>query len=211
VLLPYVGAAATVLLAVPLAVAALSLWRTIFSPEEKLPKSPALSFTLASVVGLLVLAAAVVALNLPGSSLQLVQFSMAGYGFDMLAVYGVFSFMMFGAIYFIVPRITNREWFSGRLINMHFFFSAYGIVAIAVGALFGGFIHGTAQEAWLQPWETVVAVVRPYAAVSTFAWCVILFANVFFFLHLALMWLRLDRFCPAKSAPDEAVEIAATH
>ena len=78
--------------------------------------------------------------------------------------------------------------------------------------MFGGFIHGTAQEAWLQPWETVVAVVRPYAAVATFAWCVILFANVFFFLHLALMWLRLDRFCPAFTKQDEDIEAeTATH
>jgi len=177
-----------------------------------MPKCPALSFTLAGVVGLLLLAVSAVALNLPGSSLNLVQFSLSGYGFDMLAVYGVFSFMMFGAVYFIVPRITNREWMSSRLINMHFFFSAYGIVAIAFGALFGGFIHGTAQEAWLQPWETVVDVVRPYAAVATFAWCVILFANVFFFLHLALMWLRLDRFCPAFTQQDADIEAeTATH
>ena len=206
VILPYLGAAATLLLAVPLAVAAVNLLRTAFCTEEKLPKCPALSFTLAGIVGLLLLAVSAVALNLPGSSLKLVQFSLSGYGFDMLAVYGVFSFIMFGAIYFIVPRITNREWMSGRLVNMHFFFSAYGIVAIAFGALFGGFIHGTAQEAWLQPWETVVDVVRPYAAVSTFAWCVILFANVFFFLHLALMWLRLDRFCAILAKPAAASE-----
>ncbi len=213
VFLPYLGAAATALLAVPMAIAAMNLLRTIFSGEEKPPKCPALSFTLAALVALLVLAGSAVALNLPGSSLQLVQFSLAGYGFDMLAVYGVFSFMMFGAIYFIVPRITNREWLSSRLINMHFFFSAYGIVAITFGALFGGFIHGTAQEAWLQPWETVVDVVRPYAAVSTFAWCVILFANVFFFLHLVLMWLRLDRLLPAtlKTVETPAIEPAASH
>jgi cytochrome c oxidase cbb3-type subunit 1 len=27
----------------------------------------------------------------------------------------------------------------------------------------------------------------------TFAWCLILFSNIFFFMHLALMWLRLGR------------------
>jgi cytochrome c oxidase cbb3-type subunit 1 len=193
VFLPYLGAAATALLAVPLATAAINILRTIFSTEEKLPKSPALHFTLAGLIGLLLLAVAAIALNLPGSSLQLTQFSIAGYGFDILAIYGCFSFIMFGAVYFIVPRITCREWLSSRLINMHFFFSAYGIVAIAFGALFGGFIQGSAQEAWLQPWETVTEVVRPYAAVSTFAWCVILFSNIFFFFHLALMWLRLGR------------------
>ncbi|MCX6874183.1 MAG: cbb3-type cytochrome c oxidase subunit I [Verrucomicrobia bacterium] len=193
VFLPYLGAAATALLAVPLATACVNILRTIFSSEEQLPKSPALHFTLAGLMGLLVLAVACIALNLPGSSLQLTQFSISGYGFDILAIYGCFSFMMFGAVYFIVPRITCREWLSSRLINMHFFFSAYGIVAITFGALFGGLLQGSAQEAWNQPWESVTAVVRPYAAVSTFAWCVILFSNIFFCLHLALMWMRRGR------------------
>ena len=209
VFLPYLGAAATVLLAVPLATAGVNILRTIFSAEEKLPKSPALHFTLAGLMGLLLLAVAVIALNLPGSSLPLTQFSIAGYGFEILALYGCFSFMMFGAVYFIVPRITCREWISSRFINMHFFFSAYGIVAIAFGALFGGFIHGSAQEAWLQPWETVTDVVRPYAAVSTFAWCVILFSNIFFFIHLAMMWLRLGRRGPNPTMLDSPAGLPA--
>ena len=209
VFLPYLGAAATALLAVPLATACVNILRTILSSEEKLPKSPALHFTLAGLMGLLLLAVAAIALNLPGSSLKLTQFSISGYGFEILALYGVFSFMMFGAVYFIVPRITCREWISSRFINMHFFFSAYGIVAIAFGALFGGFIQGSAQEAWLQPWEAVTDVVRPYAAVSTFAWCVIFFSNIFFFIHLALMWLRLGRRGPAPTLMEAVAEPAA--
>jgi cytochrome c oxidase cbb3-type subunit 1 len=193
VFLPYLGAAATVLLAVPLATAALNILRTIFTGEEKPAKSPALHFTLAGIFGVLLLAVAAIALNLPGSSLRLTQFSTSGYGFDILAIYGSFSFIMFGAVYFIVPRITRREWVSSRLINMHFFFSVYGMLAIAFGTLFGGFIQGGAQEAWIQPWESVTEAARPYAAVTTFAWCMILFANIFFFWHLALMWLGCGR------------------
>ena len=203
VFLPYLGAAATALLAVPLATAGINILRSIFSSEEKLPKSPALHFTAAGLLGVMVLAVAAIALNLPGSSLRLTQFSISGYGFDILAIYGCFSFMMFGAVYFIVPRITCREWISSRLINMHFFFSAYGIVAIAFGALFGGFIQGSAQEAWLQPWEMVTDVVRPYSAVSTFAWCVILFSNIFFCFHLAMMWLGLGRRDRLREPPHE--------
>jgi len=217
VFLPYLGAAATVLLAVPLAVASVNILRTIFSGEEKLPKSPALHFTLAGLMGVLLLAVAAIALNLPGrlqdpsgpAALKLTQFSISGYGFEILALYGCFSFIMFGAVYFIVPRITCREWISSRFINMHFFFSAYGIVAIAFGALFGGFMQGSAQEAWLQPWETVTDVVRPYAAMSTFAWCVILFSNVFFFVHLALMWLHLGLRGPNPTMLDSSTNLPA--
>jgi cytochrome c oxidase cbb3-type subunit 1 len=193
VMLPYIGAAATVLLAVPLATASINILRSIFADDAKLPKFPELHFTIAAIIGMLLLAVAAIALNFPGSSLRTTQFSTSGYGFDMLAIYGCFSFSMFGAVYFIVPRITCREWISSRLINMHFFFSAYGMAAIVFGALFGGLIQGNAQEAWLKPWESVTGAVRPYAVISSFAWCVMLFSNTFFIIHLGMMWLGYGR------------------
>jgi len=119
---------------------------------------------------------------------------MSGYGFEILALYAFFSFVMFGAIYFIVPRITQREWLSRRLITMHFFFSIYGIVTIALVAIFGGLMQGSGQEQFDQPWQQAAADrAYPYAWATTIAWCFILFSNVFFFLHLTFMWLRLGR------------------
>jgi cytochrome c oxidase cbb3-type subunit 1 len=117
---------------------------------------------------------------------------MSGYGFEILALYGFFSFVMFGAVYFIVPRVTRREWLSRRLIKMHFLFSVYGIIAVALVALYGGLEQGKSQEDWGQPWQASVTA-YPYAVATTIAWCFILFSNVFFFIHLTLMWLRLGR------------------
>jgi cytochrome c oxidase cbb3-type subunit 1 len=191
--LPYVGAAATAMLFVPACAAAINTVRTMLANPETLVASPTLRFTIAGVTGLVVLAVAAVLLNLPGSSLPLTQFSLSGYGFEILALYGFFSFVMFGATYFIVPRVTRREWLSRRLIKMHFLFSVYGIVTVALVALFGGFQQGLGQEDWQQPWDGAAARAYPYAVAITFAWCLILFSNIFFFLHLTLMWLRLGR------------------
>lgn len=191
--LPYVGAAATALIFVPAIAAALNLIRTSLASPEIMDASPSLRFTLAGVVGLLVLAFAAVLLNLPGSTLPLTQFSLSGYGFEILALYGFFSFVMFGAIYFIVPRVTRREWLSRRLIKMHFLFSAYGIVSIVIFAILGGLEQGIGQEDWTQPWSGAATRAYPYAVGTTIAWCFILFSNVFFFAHLTLMWLRLGR------------------
>ena len=191
--MPYVGAAATVLLFVPAVAAALNTLRTMLSSGDAMAASPSLRFTTAGMVGLLVLAFAAVVLNLPNSTLPMTQFSLSGYGFEILALYGFFSFVMFGATYFIVPRVTQREWLSRRLIKMHFLFSVYGVIFVAVIALFGGFLQGLAQEDWQQPWESAAVTAYPYAVTATFAWCLILFSNVFFFIHLTLMWLRLGR------------------
>jgi cytochrome c oxidase cbb3-type subunit I len=191
--LPYLGAAATALLFIPACAAAINTIRTMLSCPETLSASPSLRFTMAGITGLILLASAAVLLNLPGSSLKHTQFSLSGYGFDILAIYGFFSFVMFGATYFIVPRVTQREWLSRRLIKVHFLFSVYGIITVALVALFGGVLQGGGQEEWQQPWSSASAYAKPYAVAITVSWCLILFSNIFFFLHLMLMWMRLGR------------------
>ena len=191
--LPYVGAAATVMLFVPMISAAVNILRTALSSPKILASSPSLRFTIAGIGGLILLACSAVVLNLPDSTLPLTQFSLSGYGFEILALYGFFSFVMFGAVYFIVPRVTRREWLSRRLIKIHFLFSVYGIIAVVLFAIFGGFEQGIGQEDWQQPWQNAASRAYPYAVGTTITWCFILFSNVFFFIHLALMWLRLGR------------------
>ena len=191
--IPYLGAAATILFFVPAFTAAVNILRTASSDMEIVNNSPTLRFTMAGVIGLMVMAVAAVFLNIPERTLPLTQFSMSGYGFEILALYAFFSFIMFGAIYFIVPRITKREWLSSRLIKMHFFFSIYGIVTIALVAIFGGVMQGIGQEEFDQLRHSAAQRAFPYAWATTLAWCFILFSNVFFFLHLTFMWLRLGR------------------
>jgi cytochrome c oxidase cbb3-type subunit 1 len=100
---------------------------------------------------------------------------------------------MFGAIYFIVPRITRREWLSRRLIKWHFFLSTYGVALIAIIAIFGGLQQGIGQEAFDQPWSEAAQRAFPYSVLITFVWFFIMLSNIFFFCHLTIMWLRLGR------------------
>lgn len=191
--LPYVGAAATTLFAIPAFTAALNLLQTTLPASDTIRKSPSMRFVLAGVTGLVIMGVASLLLNIPGYSLPLTQFSLAGYGFEMVTMYGFFSFICFGAIYFIVPRLTCREWLSTRLINWHFYFSVYGVIAIAIVALFGGLQQGIGQEDWQHPWENAATRANPYLFAAITAWVILLVSNLSFFLHLGLMWLRLGR------------------
>ncbi len=191
--IPYLGATATILFFIPAITAAVNILKTAISSGDLMNNSPTLRFTTAGIVGLMVMAGAAVFLNIPGWTLELSQFSMSGYGFEILALYGFFSFVMFGAIYFIVPRITRREWLSRRLIKMHFFISIYGIVLIAIVAIFGGVQQGIGQEEFGKSYITIAERTFPYAWAVTISWCFILLSNVFFFMHLTVMWLRLGR------------------
>jgi len=190
--LPYLGAFAAILFAIPAAIAGINLLKTVARAGEVVSISPTLRFTVSGVVFLLILAAASVFLNTPGV-LKFTQFTFSTYGYDLLAIYGFFSFVAFGAIYFIVPRITRREWLSKRLITWHYFLSIYGVGLVILLALFGGLMQGIAQEDYTQAFANAARTGWEYAVANTMAWCFLLVSNLFFFLHLTLMWLRLGR------------------
>jgi len=190
--LPYLGAFAAILFAVPAAMAGINLLKTAATDMKTVNESPTLRFTVWGLIFLLVFGLASVVLNAP-KVLSITQFTISGYGFEVLGIYGVFSFIAFGAIYFIVPRITRREWLSKRLIKMHFFLSVYGVSVVVLVALFGGLMQGVGQEDFTQPWYNAAGFASPYALAATVAWSFLLISNIFFFLHLTLMWLRLGR------------------
>ncbi len=191
--LPFIGAAATAMMFLPLLTAGFNITRTVLSAKQTLIASPTLRFVQAGTVGLIVTGLSCLLLNSPGSTLQQTQFSLTAYGFDMLALYGSFSLILFGAAYFIVPRVTRREWVSRRLIKLHFLFSVYGTAIIAIITLLGGPLLGSTLEQWKPAWANIAPETFRYAVGITFAWLLILFSNLFFFVHLALMWLRLGR------------------
>ena len=191
--LPYLGGAATALLFIPACAASINNLRTILADRETLALSPALRFTTVGLFSLVLLTLGGVFLNLPNSTLKATQFSVSGYSAEILGLYGFFSFVIFGAVYFMVPRLTRREWLSRRLIRWHFLFSLYGIVTLAIVTLLGGYLQGQDQENWKLPWATAAQSGAAYAWATSFAWCMILLSNVLFFLHLTLMWFRLGR------------------
>ncbi len=193
IFLQNVGAAATILVAIPLILAGVNILKTTRGHGDLITYSPSLRFTFAGVIGMICLALLGIYLSYP-SVMRYTQFTFAGYGYEVLALYGFFSMCMFGAIYFIVPRITRREWLSRRMIRTHFWFSVVGVILIVLYcALLGGYQQGVAQKSIDQPWKHVMDITRNHALGTTLASCALLYGNVHFFFHLTLMWMRLGR------------------
>lgn len=190
--LPYAGAAAMILIAIPALLVGVNILNTIRGHVDTVAQSPSLRFTIAGVVSLILFGVLSAGLNTVGS-LKITQFSYTGYGLDILGLYGVFSLCAFGAIYFIVPRITRREWLSRRFINWHFFLSLYGIASIVCCAIVGGYFQGEGIEASNQSFLEGASRAGSYGWGITIAWFFILISNLFFCLHLLLMWARLGR------------------
>ena len=171
----------------------MNILRTILQDESGAAhNSPSLRFTIGGMVGMLLLGCLGLGLY-TSNTLAATQFSLTGYGIDILAIYGFFSMCAFGLIYFVVPRVTRREWLSKRFITSHFFLSVYGLASVIICSIIGGLFQGAAQNNSAAPWEDAATFGSGYAVGTTLAWLFIALANFIFLSHLLLMWARLGR------------------
>jgi cytochrome c oxidase cbb3-type subunit 1 len=93
----------------------------------------AVAFTLAGVLG------GVFAFR---SMSAVVRFTSFATGLEQLLVYGCASMVVFGASYFILPRLTGALWPSAKLVHVHFWATAFGFIAALVAWLVGGWQNG---------------------------------------------------------------------
>jgi cytochrome c oxidase cbb3-type subunit 1 len=67
-----------------------------------------------------------------------VQFTFLAVALEQLALYGAVSMLFFGAIHFLVPRITSRPWASAGLASGHRVLVSIGIVVLLVALAAAG-------------------------------------------------------------------------
>jgi cytochrome c oxidase cbb3-type subunit 1 len=79
-----------------------------------------------------------------------------------LGLYGFVSMVMFGAIYFVMPRVTEREWPYPRLITLHFWLAAIGVGVYVVSLTVGGLLQGLAMLDPARPFMDSLTVSVPY-------------------------------------------------
>lgn len=188
--MPGVSGGAVILILIPVAAIAVNHHMTTRGQHNIIQYSPTMRFTAfgaAAFTAFCVLGAVTALFG------QEAQLSQASAGLQLLCVYGFFSMTMFGAIYFIVPRLVGCEWVSGKRINFHFWMSTYGTLALVGLNFFGGLWQASSYGQWDAPLESSVQAGRPYALGASLAWLFIIFSNVMFLYHLSLMVLRLGR------------------
>ena len=79
-----------------------------------------------------------------------------------LGLYGFFTMVMFGSIYFIMPRVLNWEWPYPSLISLHFWLVVVGFAIYFIGLTIGGWFQGLAMLDAKTPFMQSVALTLPY-------------------------------------------------
>ena len=138
-----ISIAASILSIIPIACLTVNIGRTMLGHTEKMAYSPTLRFTYVGTVFFAIAAGLGVLGALRGVD-SFTHFTTWDYGVKHTLLMGFFSMVMFGAIYYITPRLVGCEWLSRTFIKLHFLGTAYGGATIIALFLFGGLSAGFA-------------------------------------------------------------------
>lgn len=107
-----------------------------------------------------------------------------------LGLYAFFSIVMFGAIYFVMPRVMSWEWPHPKLIVLHFWLVTLGIGIYFVSLTIGGWLQGLAMLDATRPFMDSVRITMPYLEGRTLGGAMMTLGHLVFAVHFVLMALR---------------------
>ena len=150
----------------------------IYSPTLRFVVLGAMMYTLASVQGSLE------ALRAVNTVTHFTHFTVAH---SHLGMYGFFSMVMFGAIYFIMPRVVNWEWPYPRLIALHFWLAIAGFGIYFVPLTIGGVLQGLAMLDVKRPFMESVSLTLPWLQARSIGGGLMALGHLVFAAHFFVM------------------------
>jgi cytochrome c oxidase cbb3-type subunit I len=104
-----------------------------------------------------------------------------------LGLYGFFTMIMFGSIYFIMPRVMNWEWPYPRLISLHFWLVLVGFAIYFIGLSIGGWLQGLAMLDAKTPFMQSVTLTLPYLKARSVGGSLMTLGHLVFAVHFFAM------------------------
>ena len=104
-----------------------------------------------------------------------------------LGLYGFFSMVMFGSIYFIMPRVRKWEWPYPWMISAHFWLVLGGFAIYFTGLSFGGWYQGLAMLDKDVPFMDSVTLTIPYLKARTVGGALMTLGHLVFAAHFFMM------------------------
>jgi cytochrome c oxidase cbb3-type subunit I len=192
-----VSIVASVMMLIPVVTVGLNHHLTMWGHFHRLKDSPVLrfmvfggmSYTVASLHGVLL------ALR---SVSEVTHFTHSTIAHAHIGMYAFFAMIMFGSIYYIVPRLIQVEWPSARLIRAHFWASALGILLYVVPLAYGGVMQGLAMNdpdvPFLDPTKhSVVTLTLPYLMIRSYSGILLAAGHLSFavsFIWILIRWKK---------------------
>ncbi len=195
--IPTLGVVANFLLVVPVVIIVLNLFGTLSGSYRALSGSVTLRFILLSMAGFVLASVFNLALSLRGLA-EIVQFTLVTELRDWLIFYACFSTAMFGAAYFMLPRLTEREWRSSAMVKTHLGATVIGVVLLTAGLALGGWQQGRLLNNPEMTWGGLTQALTPWLIARTVGLGLLFVGHVAFLLNF--IWLACPC-CSQRTAP----------
>jgi cytochrome c oxidase cbb3-type subunit I len=111
-------------------------------------------------------------------------------GHAHLGAYGFVSMVLFGAIYFMMPRVLEWEWPFPKLISLHFWLAGVGVAIYFVALTLGGWLQGLAMLDPARSFMESVVLTRPYLEWRSVGGSLMVLGHMVFVGHFLAMALR---------------------
>lgn len=185
------GVAASFMMLIPIFVIGINHHVTIKDAAGVLRRSVAFRFITFSAVAFTLwgLHGAVSGLRGWAETVGLTHYQVA---YVHLGIYGVFSMAAFGALYYLLPRLTLREWPSAALLNAHFVTASIGLLLLVGALAIGGVVQGRAMnnpEVYPE-YVDVARATLPYLFARTVALLLLAIGHLAFATNVVLMMLK---------------------
>lgn len=181
--MPALSTVAAGLLIIPLLAVAVNLHRTLEGKWTSLATEPASQFIWFGVAAWLSAGAMKIAGAMPAIN-AVTNFTWFTVAQSQLNTYGFFAMSLFGAIYYLLPRVADLEWPSSRAVRAHFWCAAIGILLLALPLAIGGIVQGLKLSHPQAAFVDVTKATLPFLRVSTIGDLLILAGNLLFAANL---------------------------
>lgn len=109
-----------------------------------------------------------------------------------LVLHGFVAMVLFGCLYYIIPRLAQIRWPSEKAIRVHLLCSVIGVALLVVGLGLGGVLQGLKLARPEVPFMNIVRGTVPFVGLSTLGVLLLLIGQVAFITNLASL---LRAFC----------------
>jgi cytochrome c oxidase cbb3-type subunit 1 len=184
--------AATILTIIPVATVGLNHHMTMQGHFGLIRYSPTLRFTVFGAMAYTVFSLVGVLISLR-SMARYSHFTQVSVAYSHLGLYAFFTMIMFGSMYYIVPRLVGREWRSASLIKLHFWASAYGISLMVLMLFVGGVVQGRDMNNVALSFNESTQSILPYLRGRNLSGMLLTVAHLVFAYHFLLMIFGLGR------------------
>jgi len=172
-----VGIAASVLMLVPLISVAMNLYLTVEGRTAVLKQTTVGRFIWFAGIAYFVAAAVQILLSVREVS-EVTGFSYAELARTQFFIYGFVAMALFGAVYYIVPRLVELEWPTLKHVRTHFTLYAMGTTLIFAALLLGGIVQGFKMNKTTVDFVRVIRSTVPFVGFSTLGLLLLLAGEV---------------------------------